>query len=236
MKVHSIREPLQIVVATNPPRLDSDLESEVQALWEIETKRCHGALFNGNIFSVHQFESSRINGCFVEYRWLAAQRHRPNLFERLNVQPLAVSGIVESPDGIIFGRRDQQVSSDAGKWELVPSGGIDSGARGDHALVDYMRQFFDELSDEVGIDKSDIFDPVAFSMIEDSRTHVFDLGIRGRTNLRAAQINETFSRSSREYSNLKIVSRSAIQKFVHDDRDDIVPISIALLEVCGLLP
>jgi hypothetical protein len=234
METHELRLPLQIVAGSEPARLDIDLEAEVQAIWEMETERS-GTLFNGRIFNVDAFEPSKIRGFFVEYRWLVAQRHRPSLFERLKVRPLAVSGMIESLDGMIFGRRDQHVSSDVDKWELAPSGGVDARASVARGIVDYMYQFFDELTDEVGIDKADVLDPTAFTLIEDTKTHVFDLGIRARTNLRTAQIVATFMRSTREYSDLRVVPRSAIRQFVDSQGNHVAPVSIALLEACGLL-
>jgi len=232
MKIHKVGTQLQIVARSRPAPLDSDLEREVQVIWESET---HGdrTMFNGAIFNVTGIGRSEIQGYFVEYKWLAAQRHRPRLFDRLRVRPLGVSGMIESPDGVIFGRRGRHLGSEVEKWELAPSGGLDAGASCEHGIVDYMHQFLDELGDEIGLSESDILDAVAFTLVEDPESHVFDLGIRARTNLREAQIKEAFVRSTGEYSSLSVVSLDAIRRFV--DSHDVVPVSVALLETSGAL-
>jgi len=232
MKIHEVKGPLQVVMCACVVRLDPQLEKEVQGIWESETRR-NPTAFNGTVFNVTDIRAGEIQGCFVEYKRLAAQRHDPSLFNRLRVRPLGVSGMIESPDGMIFGRRNQRLSSEVGKWELAPSGGLDAGASGSHGSVDYMHQFFDELRDETGLSESDIFDATAFALIEDPATHIFDLGIRARTNLRETRIKEAFTFSTGEYSTLRVVSRDAIRDFV--SCHDVVPVSTTLLETSGAL-
>jgi len=232
MKTHQVTTPLRIVARSRSALLDSDLEREVQAIWESKTQRDR-TMFNGAIFNVTEIGRGEIQGCFVEYKWLTAQRHRPSLFDRLRVRPLGISGMIESPDGVIFGRRGRHLSLEAEKWELAPSGGLDVGASYKNGIVDYMHQFLDELGDEIGLSESDILDAVAFTLVEDPESHVFDLGIRARTNLREAQIKEAFVRSTGEYSSLSVVSLDAIRHFVNNH--DVVPVSVALLETSGAL-
>lgn len=162
-------------------KLSADLENEVERLWLAEQERRGKAIFNGRIMSASTVSSNRIHGYIVEYRLLVAQRAKPALFKELQVRPVAVSGLFECTDGIVFGRRAGSMTQDAGLWELVPSGGIDTSKINDDASptvnVDLSSQILTELHQEVGI-KSDFASSVnPFCLVDDTDSHVLDIGI-----------------------------------------------------------
>jgi hypothetical protein len=235
MRIHEISPRVKVVATPGRLGLDADLELQVQAVWEAEAARRPTALFNGRIFSIEELAPAHIKGSFVEYRWLVAQRRRADLFERLRVRPLAVSGLIESPDGLIFGRRGPDLATATGEWELAPSGGLEPQSGLHCGTVNYMRQFYDELLEEVGIEKTHITDAMPFVVVEEPATHVFDLGIAARTDLRAAQIDEAFLRTRREYSEVKVVAGAETLHFVDEHSIDMVSISIALLRHRGFI-
>lgn len=235
MKLHRVSVRLRILANPDRPLLKSDLEARVQSLWEVESKRRAGSLFNGRLFSIDEFSRDSITGVFAEYRWFVAQKRQPDLFERLRIRPLAVSGIVESPDGLIFGRRGTELTTDAGKWELAPSGGIDSSSCLRDYTVDYAKQFLSEISEEVGIEQDQVAAIAPLVLIEDEATHVFDLAVTAHTQLRAKEIHEAFLRTQREYSEIKLVKISALSSFVHDRSISVVPITLELLRYRGFL-
>jgi len=229
MQIHEIHRRLRVVARPYRPHLEPDLIAQVQSLWEAEREFRTKNLFNGRLFSIDELAPDRITGAFVEYRLLVAQRRRPDLFQSLCIRPLAVTGMIESPDGLIFGRRNFDLMSDGGKWELVPSGGLDPETCLHDCAVDYMEQFYEELADEVGIVKTQISGAVPFALVEDPTTHVFELGITGQTPLRTTQINLTFNQRHREYSELKIVEASHLAAFCEEQGPNIVAATAILL-------
>jgi hypothetical protein len=234
MRIQQVTAALEITAEPGRPSLDADVEASVQALWETELAQRGNALFNGKLFSIDKLGSDRIIGTFVEYRWFVAQHRRPALFKDLGVRPLAVSGMIESVDGLIFGKRNQSLATEGGKWELAPSGGLDIDACLHGCSVDYMAQFFQELEDEVGILPTQLSGAAPFVLIEDPATHVFDLGISAQTALSAAQIKLVFDQTAREYSELKFVEKSQLAIFQEQHGEAIVPLTITLLQYCKL--
>jgi hypothetical protein len=229
MHIHKIERRLCVVAKPYRPQLEPDLEALVQSLWEAERSDRAKALFNGALFSVDELAPERITGAFVDYRLFVAQRRQPDLFQRLCIRPLAVSGVIESPDGFIFGRRSSDLMTDGGKWELVPSGGLDPETCLHDCAVDYMEQFYKELAEETGITKAQISGAFPFVLVEDPTTHVFDLGIAAETPLLTTQINLAFNHSHREYSELRIVEASQLAGFYEEQGLDIVTTSAMLL-------
>lgn len=231
VRTHQITSDFGIVLKASHTPLDPDLEVTVQALWTEEMASRETALTNGKIFSIEDFSSNRATGTFVEYRLLVAQRRRPTLYRDLLIKPLAVCGLIESPDGLVFGRRAVDVASEANKWELLPAGGIDPEVCQSGTSVDYMRQFYRELLEEAGVDSAHIHSPKPLILLEDTSTHVFDLAIGASTCLHAAEIIKSFKHNNtREYSELKCVPLSEIPSFVDANPKDIVEATVALIE------
>lgn len=206
------------------------LESEVNKIWANEQQRKAGLLFNGSIFSVREFTSEKIIGHQVEYRYFLAQRVRPDLFGGLRVFPLAVSGIFICDGGVIFGRRSSRNTQDGGRWELAPSGGIDTASLTSGDVIDYCGQLLLELNEELGIDASAVTSAVPFCLIHDDCAHVLDIGIALFSSLSAECVMQSFKRcSAREYSAICIVAWNEIDDFIHDQGDNLVATSRELL-------
>src|SRR3990167_8022635 len=170
-----------VSVVGEPPTLSAELENEVERLWLAEQNRRGKAIFNGRIMSASTVSSDGIHGYIVEYRHLIAQRARPELFDVLQVRPVAVSGLFECADGIVFGRRAGSMMQDAGLWELVPSGGIDTSkindSRHSPVKVDFLSQILSELHQEIGIQSSFVSSIHPFCLVDDKNSHVLDIGI-----------------------------------------------------------
>jgi hypothetical protein len=235
MRIHHVTAALEITAQPSRPSLDADVEASVQALWETELAHQDSALFNGKLFSINKLGSDHIIGTFVEYRWFIAQRRRPELFKDLGVRPLAISGMIESVDGLIFGKRNQGLATAGGKWELAPSGGLDIDTCLHGCSVDYMAQFFRELEEEIGILPTQLSGAAPFVLIEDPATHVFDLGISAQTALAAPQIKLVFNQVAREYSELQFIKKSQLAILQGPYSEQVVPTTIALLRYCELL-
>ena len=234
MRVHRLHTHFQVVANAHAAPLAADLDDEVENLWLAEMKSREG-LFNGQLLSVDSFEPERIAGTFVEYRRLVAQRLQPRLFASLRIRPLAVSGIVVAPDGLLFGRRSLSMASSGGLWELAPSGGLDPETSLRNGIVDYMAQFYAESAEEVGIERSRFRVARPILIIEGDEPSTFDIVIHAHVDLSIAEVADRFGQVRGEYSDFKIVPESAMREFIDESRPQIDPTTLAALEACDYI-
>lgn len=214
-----------------PLVLPSDLEAEVENLWQTEQQRRGKALFNGKIFSAVEITPDTIYGRIVEYRHLIAQRAKPELFDALKVRPVAVSGLFECADGVVFGRRSGTMTQDAGLWELCPSGGLDTSETAAGGNVDYSAQILTELQEEIGIGSNAVSEIRPFCLVDDLDSHVVDIGIALTSQLQADEVLSIHrAAATKEYDELLIVPHDDIAQFVAAKRGELVGVSVSLLE------
>jgi hypothetical protein len=221
-----------VVQLSAPPLvLPNNLEVEVELLWQAEQTRRGKALFNGKIFSAVEISPDTILGRIVEYRHLIAQRAKPELFDVLNVRPVAVSGLLECQDGVVFGRRSGTMTQDAGLWELCPSGGLDTSKTAAGGKMDYCAQILAELHEEIGISPDAVTEIRPFCLVDDLDSHVLDIGIALTSRLSADEvIAKHRAAATKEYDELLIVSHDEVAQFMADKRGQLVVVSAALLE------
>jgi len=231
LTVHDFSPTVIVEVLGHAPALPADLETEVHALWQAAQERRGKSLFNGRILSASEIGSTRIAGYIVEYRRLIAQRARPDLFPVLRVRPVAVSGLLHCADGVVFGRRAGSTTQDAGRWELVPAGGVDTNGVEGVSRIDIKRQILAELLEEVGLMPAEVAEVMPFCLIEDHDSHVIDIGI----GLKAPGLtSDTVLHAHREggsgeYGELAVVPQMHIADFIERMSPGVVSVSRALL-------
>lgn len=192
----------------------SELISYVDRVWEFELKERKNALFNGKIFSVDYAEGNKIVGHISEYKFFFAQQKKPELYHELKIMPLAISGILECSDGLVFGKRGKQLVQERGIWELVPSGGIDCNNCVAGQSIDYIAQLLTELEEETGLTKQSIQSISPLAVIKNTNSHVIDIGIYLKTILNASMVMRKFdSHQNREYEELHVVNFLEVEKF-----------------------
>lgn len=213
-----------------PLALPADSDAEVDRLWQAAQLRAGGTLFNGRMFSATEVTPDRVRGRLAEYRCWLAQRARPALFARLQVRPVAVSGLLECADGILFGRRAGSLTQDAERWELCPSGALEVGEVRAGAEVDYRAQVLTELREEIGIGADQVTAITPFCLVHDAHSHVWDIGIALSTALTTEEILSLHrTTASDEYSELRVVPRATLAAFVAHQGTDLVAVSAALI-------
>ena len=216
------------------PTLSSDLANEVEVLWQAEQKHRGKAIFNGRIMSALMVDSLGIHGCVTEYRYLIAQRARPELFPVLQVRPVAVSGLFKCADGIVFGRRSGMTTQDAGLWELVPSGGIDTREDKVKQLqekVDYLAQILTELHEETGIGSDAVLNVRPFCLVDDTDSHVLDIGIAMISSLSANEVLRMHGEATaKEYDELRVIPLSEVEAFIQGEASQLVGVSMMLIQ------
>jgi hypothetical protein len=220
-----------VVLLDSTVTLPLSIQSEVEQLWQAEQRRCGKPLSNGRILSAVEISPLRIRGRVVEYRHLIAQRARPELFDVLRVRPVAVSGVLECADGIVLGRRAATMTQDAGLWELVPSGGIDTSSVPVGAEVDYRAQILTELHEEIGIDAEWVTSIRPFCLVDDLDSHVLDIGIAMESPLSAGAVLKLHREAATgEYDELRVVDRAEVGRFIQGEASQLVGVSAMLIQ------
>ena len=211
-------------------KLPASVEAEVECIWQAEQKRRGKALFNGRILSALEVTPQTISGRAVEYRHLIAQRARPELYNVLQVRPVAVSGLFECAEGIVFGRRADTMTQDAGLWELVPSGGIDVSKVAYGEEVDYRAKILTELNEEIGLSSDFVSNVSPFCLVDDLDSHVLDIGIAIASPLSAdAVLRIHRAAASKEYEELRVVPLTEVGGFMQVEASQLVGVSAALI-------
>ncbi len=220
------------MVGATAPTVSPDIEARVDEIWQREKQLRSHELYNGRLFSIDHCDARTIVGWISEYRYFLAQRREPSLHAALKIKPLAVTGILSCPDGVLFGRRSDRSEMDAGCWELVPSGGVDDTAVGSAGRVSIERSILTELEEETGIGASELSaHSRAVALVEDPQSHVTDVGIMLATTSSAAQIQRRFAAlEKREYSELEIVAPADVGAFRRARVDPLGAVSAALLD------
>lgn len=172
----------------------SDLAAAIDAIWATETAlRPH--LFDGPILSVTDIAPNRLTLLRASYRHSLAARRDPGIAARLKLRPLAVSGVLTCPDGLVFGRRGADVTQASGAWELVPSGGAVS--------ADLEAQILEELEEEIGLARSQVAVMPPYGLVESDG--VIDVVMPLSTRARRDEILALHrGLASREYAELLI--------------------------------
>lgn len=236
LKTYPIDAGLVVTATTERLPLGPALERRVEGLWRQEQAKRAAPLFNGELLSVVSIAPPRIEACVAEYRCFIAQRGDPSLSAQLRVRPLAVSGLLRCRDGVVFGRRAATSTQDAGRWELVPSGGVDRRALWPDGSVDVVGHLVDELHEEIGCAPTAVTSAEPFLLVEDIASGVVDIGIDLALDLDAASVLAAHrAGATNEYDALEVVKVSDLASFVAQADAPLVEVSLALLRARSLL-
>src|SRR5271166_444136 len=224
--------PEKIVVLTeSPPTLHPSLENEVEAVWQVERDRCGSTLFDGPLFSLEQISPHAISGRYVGYRLFLAQERQPELFFKLRVQPLAVTGVLQNPHGLFFGYRDSALAVQPDCWELIPSGGVDRSTLTQDGQLCLAKQVLTELREEVGIAGAAVTPPKLLCFTEDPLRHIFELIWELKTPLDPDAVQRAHSALLHpEHSKIRFVRWADLKGFLGHAGDGVLPASRDLLE------
>lgn len=218
---HPLAPALRVVVEPPPPAAAASVEATVERLWA-EARAARPSLFNGRVFAAREIAPERITGFWTDYKHALAQIREPSLFAALAIRALAVNGVVEGPDGIVFGRRDPGAIYQPGLWQCPPAGSVE--ARRGHDTVDLRDQLLAELAEELGMPAASVsgFHPLA--AVEHPGSHVVDVGIALRTDWDQARIAAAHAGTGdREYVGLAFVPRDRVAAQLDAWGADVVP-------------
>jgi len=210
----------------DPPRT---IMPRVDEIWASEKKKRGDRLTNGRIFGLDRFSPGSLVVVPSEYRYMLALRRDPDLKKLgLNIRPLAVTGILLSADGLVFGRRGSSVANDVGLWEPAPAGGL--------SHEDPRVQVLEELEEELGIAASAIVSTEACGLVEDLGSGVFDIVFRLLTKATGQHVQAAhMAGGSDEYAELAIVNPAEVRDFLDTHNDQLLPTTKPMLSVAGVL-
>lgn len=226
-------EPLVLDVGLATPPV-TELLARIDAIWTKEKAERGDTLFDAPLFDLHERDGATLRGAYVPYRYFVAQRRDPELRAQLNITPVGVAGILRVGDGLVLGRRDQASEIDAGRWESVPSGGLDDANRMDDGRVDARAQLLDELGEEVGLTPTDISSIRSLGMIHDGRDGVSELAFEMTTELDFDAIRAKHAAlETEEYSEVRWLPLSEARAFLSGAPGGTTPVTDALLGMIG---
>lgn len=230
LNILEIKEDLQVNLLSNKASYSNDIISLVDSIWDLECEKNKKVLFNGKIFSVHDINANKISGYESGYKFFLAQQKKPDLYDSLSIKPLAVSGLLETSDGIfIFGKRAGCLTQHPSSWELVPSGGIDLELCLFDGCIDYKKQVVSELHEEIGLTKDQISSITPFLMIDDAVSHVLDIVLHLKTSMSFSELEALFLKSEvKEYTNIRGINANNVELFFKNN--SVVDASVKIFE------
>ncbi|MFT9330797.1 MAG: NUDIX hydrolase [Acetobacter persici] len=214
-----------ISVTDHAPRYTADAEAEITRIWAAACLKTP-ALFNGCVFSANRVTRTEISGHWTEYRAVLAQMKNPALFPHLRLQPLAVIGLLETPEGFVLGRRHPSSLYQGNFWQSPPAGSIER--RGDSTDVHLGEQLLAEAEEELGLPTESLSVGPPCLIARHPGTRILDIGIPMRTPLSFSAVEARWKQSAnQEYDQLALVPRQTVKEWL--DRPDLLPTSRALL-------
>lgn len=216
-----------------PPPAPAVIET-VEGLWRHAAKNglC---LTDGRMFNLVRRSGADLAGYLVPFSWYWAQRHEPTLYDALGITGLGVSGLVRSPDGLVFALRGAAVAADAGLWELAPSGGVDDVCRDSDGVLSPLFALLTELEEELNVPRDRASKARPFVLVDDRAAHVCDIGFDIDVDCSAAELATCFAaRHTAEYEDMVIVPPADLDAFLEAHDGKVLPTSVALLRAAGL--
>lgn len=214
------------------PELTPALDRRVAELWHEATIRRGHALFNGRMlgFAAEPETPGAAALEFTEYRRFLAQLEDPSLYAQLNVNPLAVTGLIECKDGILIGKRGE-VTQDPGLWEVLPSGGIGEPFVGADGEVDLARQLRAEFEEEVGPGLPEFENVAPAYWLQERSTHVVDIVLRATLASTLFQVLDRFGANpNHEYRAIDAIPVDGVAERLKAEREVFSETTLCILD------
>lgn len=228
---HAVSPDCSIVLqAEAPAPVSRDTNTRIEELWQAALRDASSTLYDGPLYSVVELHPNQITVSRTSYRKFIAQSLDRNLFDDLQIRPIAVTAVLSCVDGLIFGRRSSKVAFDKNMWELGPSGTLDDEAMQANGTLDYLTVLEQELAEELGLTNIDTSLAHLLAVHEDTVLKAFDVAVRVRTSLTERDVLSAFAtRPTTEYTDIKIVPATAFSDFASACAEDITPLCLQIL-------
>lgn len=232
-QVFDVEPGIAVTVAGGPPSLPLWLEQRVSELWS-EAIAINSTLFNGPVLSADVLSPTNISGHWTEYKRIVARARDWSLAASLHIQPLAVAGLIEGPDGIVFGKRPDNTVYQPSMWQLAPAGNVDPSAES-QGTVDLHGALMTELREELGLSAGTVSDARPVCAVLHPSAGIVDVCISLQTRLTAADILQAHATlSDMEYPCIAIVPRRDLPAFLAGRAGSVAPQTHLFLARYGL--
>ncbi|MBS0959485.1 NUDIX hydrolase [Acetobacter thailandicus] len=214
------------IKVTQPPgTLSPEIQTEASHIW---AKACEARpeLFNGCVFSADHVSRTCITGHWTEYRLVLAQMKNPSLFSKLKLNPLAVTGLLRTPQGYVLGRRHPSSVYQGNFWQSPPAGSIEKREASD--AVNLKEQLLAEAEEELGLPPDSIEVSSPRLIVRHPGTRILDVCLYMTTHLTFDAVETCWKQSGNtEYDQLILLTDQHIAQWAK--RPDLLPTSKALL-------
>jgi hypothetical protein len=236
LRTEALSHELSIRIVADPNiATPPSVENEVEQIWAAANAARPTGLFNGPMLSFVALRERTLEAKLTDYRHFLAQKRAPHLYETLQIRPLAVSGLVRHESRIVFGKRAGYTTQDAGRWELVPSGGLTPRALDVDGNISAETQVLQELQEELGLSASFVKTTRPFLLVEDLETHVIDIGLEITLAASHADIEHANIQRSDEYAAIEWVEANGVGRFCAPSAHDVIAVSLAFLSAKRLI-
>jgi hypothetical protein len=219
---------------TNNILLESN-RTEINKCWDKAYKKKSGKLFNGKMCFFSRIESEKgIDKIFVvqgQYKHFLCQR----MGLPLGLIPVGVSGITfivsDNSQYILMGKRASWVTQYPNRYELIPSGGINSFSTNSRNEIEPIESLCAEFYEELNLETSTIEAVNPIAVIKDSTENVIDACYLIVINHKLDSILKKINISD-EYQDIipvKIDTQISLNSI--QEKYDCIPCSIQLLRL-----
>lgn len=172
--VTALAPQVQVIASRQMPILAQDIEKNIQKHWDNALKQ-YPELYNGRVFCADHIQANLISGHWSEFRRVLAQMKEPHIFGADILRPLAVVGLMKTPDGVVIGQRSQKALYLPSFWQGVPAGNVES--RAGETEIDLAAQLAAECEEELGLKSSECRIGACLLACEHPDSHIVDIGI-----------------------------------------------------------
>jgi 8-oxo-dGTP pyrophosphatase MutT (NUDIX family) len=234
---HPVNTNCRVVVGQAPPHELTQFErDDIERIWNDEYQSRGHSIFDGPIFSVTSLTESCVTVIPASYKPFIAQVRIPDMFSKLKIQPLAITVVTTCADGFVFGQRSESVAVHSFKWEVGPSGTVDSENAEPGSVLDVMAVARRELDEELALSLPPDASLDVIAAFEDKDLHCFDLVMRADTGLGRQDVMNAFGqRSTAEYRDIAVVSPKNVIEFVKSDDRRWTPASLHILSALNVI-
>lgn len=222
---------VSVQASPDPENLPENVQARVSEIWREELERRPG-LFDGLLFRLTEIlplvqGNLGLRGYYSPYSQFLARLRDPGI--GYDFMPLSVTGIVLAEGMILMAQRGNMTQYPH-CWECVPSGGLDPEVVGNGPALDISAQLLVELQEETGIPSHWVDRVEPLGLIRNDESGVYCLAFALQlVSYRPALL----SSAGGEYSGYEWVPVSRWENWVADKGEDIVPVSLALPQLCA---
>jgi len=228
-KILAIKSDFRVIISPSTLCIPDNIMKAIDAIWQQAVEQPGSKLFDGKILCASAVDSTALSCAVMPYRFFYAQRQSNLIREALQIQIVAVSGVILHDQLLYFGRRSLSNTQYPGFIELVPSGSIDADLVVANGIADFRQQLTEELKEELGINCSSVSSIDPLFLIFDHQEQTWDICCQ-ITLLPNVAIGAGNGRRSDEYEEIFSVPLSASANFVKDNSNHLVLTTQAILQ------